>query len=156
MTGEETAPGPDADDGDETRRAETNQEPAGRTGADEETEARIRDRLAEVLDPCSCFTDDPVNIVDLGLVEDVRVSDDVARVELLLTSPGCTYLPYIERDVAERVGDVEGIETVDVVQVTDRIWTRERMADEVREGRRERFRTRMEAAGITPYAERSD
>lgn len=119
-------------------------------------EPAVRARLREVLDPCSCFTENPVNIVDLGLVEDVTVTDGTARIDLLLTSPGCTYLPYIERDVEERVGSVDGIETVEVRQITDQIWTRERMDDEVRADRRGRFEERMADAGITPYAERSD
>lgn len=124
------------------------------TAAD--VERRVRDRLGEVLDPCSCFTAEPVNIVDLGLVESVEVDGGVARVELLLTSPGCTYLPYIERDVEERVGAVEGVESVETVQVTDRIWTEERMDDAVREARRRRLHDRLRAAGVTPYAERAD
>jgi predicted dehydrogenase len=60
------------------------------------------DALTGVLDPCSCFTEDPVDIVDMGIVENVRAEDGTVEVELLLTSPGCTYLPYIERDVDER------------------------------------------------------
>lgn len=119
-------------------------------------EGRVRDRLRDVLDPCSCFTDEPVNIVDLGLVEEVTVTENTARVELLLTSPGCSYLPYIENDVERKVGAVAGIEMVEVEQVTDEIWTRERMADEVRVARRDRLRTRLEAAGVTPYAQRVD
>lgn len=114
--------------------------------------AVVRTQLTEVLDPCSCFTDEPVSIVDLGLVESVAVTEGTAHVELLLTSPGCTYLPYIERDVAERVGAVEGIEEVEVEQVTDQIWTRDRMTEEVRQARRMRFEDRMDAAGITPAA----
>lgn len=120
----------------------------------EPSEAAVRARLEKVLDPCSCFTDEPVNIVDLGLVERVTVADGTAHVELLLTSQGCTYSPYIERDIEQRVGALEGIDTVDVTQVTDRIWTRERMTDELRASRRERFRERMAAAGITPYYDR--
>lgn len=115
-------------------------------------ESAIRDRLTEVLDPCSCFTDDPVNIVDLGIVESVTVADGTARIELLLTSPGCTYMPYIERDVEERAGDVDGVRSVEVVQITDQIWTEERMEEEVRLARRDRFESKMEAAGITPHA----
>lgn len=114
-------------------------------------ESAVRARLKEVIDPCSCFTEEPVNIVDLGLVESVTVADATAHVELLLTSQGCTYSPYIERDIEQRVGTLEKIDTVEVTQVTDRIWTRERMADEVRASRHERFRERMTAAGITPY-----
>lgn len=121
-----------------------------------DVESRVRERLTEVLDPCSCFTDDPVNVVDLGLIEDVHVTDGTARVELLLTSPGCTYRPYIERDVEERVTAVDGVETVEVVHVTDRVWTRDRMTDSVREARHDRLRERLDDAGVTPYVERED
>lgn len=123
---------------------------------DDDLTAKVWDRLTQVLDPCSCFTDNPVNIVELGLVESVTVTGDTANIELLLTSPGCTYLPYIEQDVEERVSNVEGIKTVEIAQITDQIWTRERMADDVRKDRREHFRERMDAAGVTPYVERSN
>ena len=119
-------------------------------------EARVRTRLEQVLDPCSCFTQEPVSIVDLGLVEDVTVCGAVARVAILPTSPGCTYLPYIEQDVERRAGAVAGIERVEVSTVTDEIWTRERMDDEVREARRQALHDRLADAGITPYAERDD
>lgn len=119
-------------------------------------ERRVREQLQDVLDPCSCFTDEPVDIVALGLVEDITVSEHTARIELLLTSPGCSYLPYIENDIERRVGAIAGIETVEIQEVTDQIWTRERMNSEVREARRDRFRTRMEAAGVTPYAQNVD
>ncbi|WP_340100468.1 metal-sulfur cluster assembly factor [Salinibaculum salinum] len=117
----------------------------------EYAEAQVRNQLTKVLDPCSCFTDDPVNIVDLGLVEDVTVTDETVHVKLLLTSPGCTYAPDIERDVKQKVGSLEGITSVEVAQVTDQLWTRDRMDNTVRETRRERIHSRMEAAGITPY-----
>lgn len=116
-------------------------------------EGAVRARLEEVIDPCSCFTEEPVNIVDLGLVESVSVDGGTVRVELLLTSQGCTYSPYIRRDIEQRVGALDGVEGVEVSEVTDRIWTRDRMDREVRRARRERFRARMEAAGITPHAE---
>lgn len=119
-------------------------------------EGRVWDRLTDVLDPCSCFTDEPVNIVDLGLVEGVTVDDGTARIELLLTSPGCTYLPYIERAVEDRVVGVDGIEAVAIEQITDEIWTRERMDHDVREARRRQLRERLDAAGVVPYAERAD
>jgi metal-sulfur cluster biosynthetic enzyme len=117
-------------------------------------EDRVMDALTNVLDPCSCFTDDPVDIVDMGIVENVRAEDGTVEVELLLTSPGCTYLPYIERDVDETVRGVEGVREVEVIQITDQIWTEERMNDEVHERRRANLRRRLEAADVTPYVER--
>lgn len=119
-------------------------------------ERSVRDRLHDVLDPCSCFTEDPVNIVDLGLVEDIHVDDGIAHIELLLTSPGCTYLPYIERDIKSQVVKIDGIETVETAQVTDQIWTRARMDDDVRAARRARLQSRLDAAGVTPYTERAE
>ena len=32
----------------------------------------VKARLEEVLDPCSCMSEHPVSIVDLGLVDDIE------------------------------------------------------------------------------------
>lgn len=114
-------------------------------------ETRVRERLPDVLDPCSCFTEEPVDIVSLGLVETVTVEDGTATVELLLTSPACTYAPYIERDVTARVSSVDGVDSVRVEQVIDAVWTRDRMEKDVRASRRQRLPSRLEAAGIEPH-----
>jgi len=119
-------------------------------------EGHVERCLEDVLDPCSCFTEEPINIVDLGLVEDITVTDDTVQVELLLTSPGCTYLPYIERAIEERVQEFPNIQSVDVVHLTDEIWTRDRMNERVRADRREQFESRMRAEGITPYHKREE
>jgi metal-sulfur cluster biosynthetic enzyme len=123
---------------------------------DDELKAEIRDELMEVLDPCSCMSEHPVNIVDLGLIEDIAVDDGDVEITLLLTSQRCTYFLDINDEIRERVGGLSAVDTVEVHQDTSgEIWTRERMSDRERTARRERFEARMDAAGITPYAERS-
>lgn len=107
--------------------------------------------LEEVLDPCSCFTDEPVDIVELGLVEDVTVENGAVRVDILPTSPGCSYMPYIEGDIEERIGDLPFVDEVTVDQVTDRIWTRERAASETLDDRLSAMRSRLEAEGVEPF-----
>ena len=64
------------------------------------SEATVRAALAEVPDP-----EIPVvSVVDLGMVEDVQVSAERIRVELLPTFVGCPALDVIRDSVAERLG----------------------------------------------------
>jgi metal-sulfur cluster biosynthetic enzyme len=123
----------------------------------DDLKAAVRDQLLEVLDPCSCMSDHPVNVVDLGLIEAIDVDDGHVEVTLLLTSQRCTYFLDINDEIRERVGTLDGVEAVEVHQDTSgEIWTRERMSERERTERRQRFTDRMEAAGITPYAERGE
>ncbi|MFC5368948.1 metal-sulfur cluster assembly factor [Salinirubrum litoreum] len=123
---------------------------------DDDLKTAIRDELLEVLDPCSCMSEHPVNIVDLGLLEDIAIDDGDVEITLLLTSQRCTYFLDINDEIRERVGALADVDSVEVHQDTSgEIWTRERMSEQERTARRERFRAQMDAAGITPYAERS-
>lgn len=121
-----------------------------------ERKERIKDELSEVLDPCSCMSDHPISILDLGLVENIDVDGDFVHIDLLLTSQLCTYFLEMSDEIVERVESLDGIERVEVHQDTSgQIWTPDRMAENERKTRRERLRTRMEEAGIEPYAERT-
>jgi metal-sulfur cluster biosynthetic enzyme len=121
--------------------------------------ADVKAQLEEVLDPCSCMSDNPVNIVDLGLVDDIEwdESSETVTVHLLLTSQRCTYFLDIDDEICERVGELPDVSDVEVHQVTSgEIWTADRMAEDERQARRERFEQRVEEAGIVPYAERTE
>jgi metal-sulfur cluster biosynthetic enzyme len=129
------------------------------TEFENELKAAVKEELAEVLDPCSCMSEHPINIVDLGLVEEIAVDEGEGRVEvtLLLTSQRCTYFLDINDEIRERVTSIADVETCEVHQDTSgQIWTNERMSERERRARRKRFHERMEAAGVTPYAQRSD
>lgn len=122
-----------------------------------ELKSEIKTELGEVLDPCSCMSDHPISILDLGLVESIDVDGGVVTIDLLLTSQLCTYFLDMSDEVVERVEALDGVDRVEVHQDTSgEVWTQERMSDEERTARRERFLGRMEDADITPYAERSD
>lgn len=47
-----------------------------------------RARLSEVIDP-----EIGMNIIQLGLVRDVQIDEDVARLKMILTTPFCPYGP---------------------------------------------------------------
>ena len=62
----------------------------------------------------------PVNIVDLGLVYKVEISDDgVIDVEMTLTSVGCPVQDMIRADVELALMRLEGTKAVNV----DFVWT---------------------------------
>jgi metal-sulfur cluster biosynthetic enzyme len=111
--------------------------------------------LGKVLDPCSCASDHPINIVDFGLVDDIEIDrHGHVEVTLLLTSQRCTYFIDMSDEIVERVSQLPDVERVEVHQSTEgKIWTPDRMSSDERTARRERFHQRMEKAGITPYAE---
>jgi probable FeS assembly SUF system protein SufT len=87
------------------------------------TEKMVWDRLKTVYDP-----EIPVNIVDLGLVYDMALSDkeDGTRrveVKMTLTAPGCGMGPTIQADAKSKVGTVPGVSEAEVFLVWDPPWT---------------------------------
>ncbi|MHB8512766.1 MAG: 1,2-phenylacetyl-CoA epoxidase subunit PaaD [Actinomycetota bacterium] len=68
-----------------------------------------------------------VRIVDLGIVEDVRVSDAAIEIDLLPTFAGCPALDLIQKDVEDAVVGVSEGRDVRVKFLT-RAWTTDRIS----------------------------
>lgn len=82
--------------------------------------------LASVFDP-----EIPVNIVDLGLVYDVTITNpDTVQITMTLTAPGCGMGPVLVNDVERRVGQVPNVAKVVVDLVFDPAWSRDMMSEE--------------------------
>lgn len=74
-----------------------------------------------------------LNIIDIGLVYDVAVSDEgKAHVTMTLTSPGCPAGAEIMEDVRQTLADLDGVTDVEVELVWEPYWTPERMDPRVR------------------------
>ncbi len=74
-----------------------------------------------------------LNIIDIGLIYDVVVTDEgVAQVKMTLTSPGCPAGAEIIEDVRQTLADLEGITSVEVDLVWEPYWTPDRMDPRVR------------------------
>jgi len=59
----------------------------------------LREKLSEVVDP-----EIGMNIIQLGLVRDVQIENDIARMKMILTTPFCPYGPaMIEMTKAKAV-----------------------------------------------------
>ena len=74
----------------------------------------------------------PVNIVDLGLVYDVRITDSAVEIDMTLTAPGCPMSVMISEDVKSKLEEVEGVKSAVVKMVWDPPWTPERMSDDAK------------------------
>jgi len=74
-----------------------------------------------------------LNVVDIGLIYDVTVSGaGEVHITMSLTSPGCPSGPEIMGDVKQVVGDLEGVNGVEVELVWEPYWTPDRMDPRVR------------------------
>ena len=109
---------------------------AGVVARNELTETTVRAALTEVADP----EIPAVSIVDLGLVESIRVAPDRIGVELLRTFVGCPALDAIRVAVEERLAAFE--RPVEVRFGFSVPWTSDRISDH---GRRA-----LRASGIAP------
>ena len=91
------------------------------------TEAQVYEALKECYDP-----EIPVNVVDLGLVYDVKIIDDWVGVKMTLTTPGCGMGGQISTNIRERLLDLPGVQEADVRIVWDPRWDPSMMSEEAR------------------------
>jgi metal-sulfur cluster biosynthetic enzyme len=73
-----------------------------------------------------------LNIVDLGLVYDVRVEGNDVQVDMSLTSPGCPSGPEIMGDAQQQLKTLEGVGATSVNLVWTPMWTPDRIEPRVR------------------------
>ena len=85
----------------------------------------VMEALRDVFDP-----EIPVNVVDLGLIYSVEVSDGDVHVEMTLTAPGCGMGPYIAQQAEWRIAEIDGVEDVQVDVVFDPPWTPDMITEE--------------------------
>ena len=75
----------------------------------------------------------PVNIYELGLIYDVKISDDNdVMIEMTLTSPNCPVAESLPLEVEEKVGKINKINDVKVNIVFEPPWTKEMMSEEAK------------------------
>ena len=87
----------------------------------------IYEALKTVYDP-----EIPVNVVDLGLVYDVQITDSDVYVQMTLTFPGCGMGPYIGQQAEWAVQEIDGVEEVQIEMVFDPPWSPELISEEAR------------------------
>lgn len=100
---------------------------------DQDLESRVWAALRTCYDP-----EIPVNIVDLGLVYDLQISDlpgggKRVDVKMTLTAPGCGMGGYIAHDARQKILAIEGVEEAEVELVWDPPWSPQMISPEGRQ-----------------------
>lgn len=92
------------------------------------TEEVVRGMLTDVLDP-----EIQIDIVNLGMVYDIKISDDGKKVKIVmtLTTMGCPIFDDLKAQIIEKVKSL-GVEDVEVELTFDPPWDKEMMSDEAK------------------------
>ena len=96
-------------------------------------EDQVREALKAVIDP-ELF----VNVVDLGLVYEVRIDENEegksdVEVDMTMTSPACPAGPQILGQSNEAVSRLENVGEVNIKLVMQPPWTPDRMSEDARD-----------------------
>ncbi|MFN7181591.1 MAG: metal-sulfur cluster assembly factor [Planctomycetota bacterium] len=91
------------------------------------TYEEVMEKLKECYDP-----EIPVNIVDLGLIYDVKIENNVVNVKMTLTAVGCPMSAGIAYDVKSKLLTLPDIKDANVEIVWDPPWNPDMMSDEAK------------------------
>jgi len=120
--------------------------------SESEVVEQIRGLVNEIDDPCSIAQGVPTGLVDMGLVNGIRVEataegHDRAVLDMRLTGPGCLYSVHFEREIGVRLEEQLGIEDVEIRWSPVYDWTQDDLAPHVKDQLRERRERLLAAAG---------
>lgn len=88
---------------------------------------QVMDALRNVNDP-----ELGINIVDLGLVYDVRIEGRTVHIDYTLTTMGCPIGPLIEEQIRQMLEPVEGVDEVEAEMTLSPPWTPDKMSEEAK------------------------
>ncbi len=83
--------------------------------------------LGEVMDP-----EIPISLVDLGLIYDVRFDEGSVEVDLTFTATACPCMAFIRFDIEERLRQIPAVDSVEINEVWNPPWTKDRITPEGR------------------------
>lgn len=88
------------------------------------TQDKIIEKLRLCIDP-----ELDINIVDLGLVYGVSISDSSVKVLLTLTTPGCPLDSYFIKDITSRLKTLKEVSEVSVELTFEPPWNPSKMSE---------------------------
>lgn len=90
------------------------------------TEKEIYDKLREVIDP-----ELGVNIVDLGLIYEVKAHGKKAQIKMTFTTPACPLINFMLAQVEQKLNEIKDAD-IEVNVVFDPPWSPEKMSKEAK------------------------
>ena len=90
-------------------------------------EEAVTEALSNVIDP-----ELGLDFVELGLIYGIEIDGGKVDVTFTLTTPACPIGPQVSEQIAEFVGDLEGVEEVNSNMIFTPPWTPERMSEDAK------------------------
>ena len=97
-------------------------------GSPEVTENQILEVLSNVYDP-----EIPIDIVNLGLIYGIDIDGGNVRISMTMTAPGCPASTQIAGESKILVGEIPGVENVEIDIVWDPPWDPSKMSEEAQD-----------------------
>jgi len=92
-----------------------------------EVKEKIIAEIRKIYDP-----EVPVNIYELGLIYDIKVIENKAKIKMTLTSPNCPVAESLPVEIEEKVKVISDVKKVTVEIVFEPTWTKEMMSEEAK------------------------
>jgi metal-sulfur cluster biosynthetic enzyme len=114
-------------------------------------EEQVREALGHVYDPCSLAVNNPLSIVDMGLVRDVDLQPDGAvKITMCVTGAGCLMFPKFVDGAREQVQQLPFVTSVEIEMDASVLWTPELMTERGRRLQRGRHERSHRLAPVRP------
>ena len=108
--------------------------------------ALITAELDEIKDPCSLAAGTPFGLAEMGLVDEILISDaGEILVKLRLTSPFCHMIGFFKQEATRRIEALPGVTTVSLIADNGLDWSPSRISASAA-AKRESQLQRMKAA----------
>lgn len=94
--------------------------------------AITQEQVYEVLRTCY-DPEIPINIVDLGLIYDVRIdASDRVYIKMTLTAPGCPVADVIKEEIRQKLIQIAGAQDAEIEIVWNPPWHPDMMSEEAK------------------------
>lgn len=90
------------------------------------TEQRIREALRRVPEPCGILMREPIDICQMGLVDEIRCVEGRVHVVLVLTDASCVHFTGMRQYIIDVLTALPGVDSVEVSVSTTTLWTPDR------------------------------
>lgn len=62
-----------------------------------------------------------INVVDLGLIKDVKIDNGEVTIDMIFTIPGCPLRDFMIAQIKDTVESIEGVKSA-TVNILDDVW----------------------------------
>lgn len=94
------------------------------------TKDNVMMALRNCYDPCCA--DRGISVVDMGLVEEIRIEGRAVQIDMLLTTGWCPFVARLNMTMEEQVRQIAGAEHVEIRVLWDPVWTMDRLSESAR------------------------